>query len=188
MLHSRFAQVLTFPLVAFGLFVANPFVLYFTGLYRLTLEYAVLHELIHAHFDRGRLPVLLAADRPRPAARPLAATRPRALLMVLSMPFHTVLGLTIMQSSDLLGGDWYPSLHLTWADPFDDQKVAGGILWAGGEFVSVTMLARAGRAVDARVRAGGPADRPRAGPARRPLRRSGGSVRSGPRDGTRRPD
>ena len=32
-LHSRVARVLTFPLVAFGLFVANPFVLYFTGLY-----------------------------------------------------------------------------------------------------------------------------------------------------------
>ena len=57
------------------------------------------------------------------------------------MPFHTVLGLTIMQSTTLLGGDWYPSLQLTWADPFDDQVVAGGILWAGGEFVSVTMLA-----------------------------------------------
>jgi hypothetical protein len=25
-------------------------------------------------------------------------------------------------------------------DPFDDQVTAGGILWAGGEIVSVTML------------------------------------------------
>jgi putative membrane protein len=57
------------------------------------------------------------------------------------VPFHTVLGLTIMQSSTLIGGDWYPSLHLGWADPFADQQVAGGILWAGGEFVSITMLA-----------------------------------------------
>jgi putative copper resistance protein D len=45
-----------------------------------------------------------------------------------------------MQSRTLLGGDWYPNLGLDWADPFDDQKVAGGILWAGGEVVSVTML------------------------------------------------
>ena len=60
--------------------------------------------------------------------------------MVLSVPFHTVLGLTIMQSKTLLGGDWYPNLHLAWSDPWNDQVTAGGILWAGGEIVSVTML------------------------------------------------
>jgi putative copper resistance protein D len=60
--------------------------------------------------------------------------------MVLSVPFHTVLGLTIMQSKTLLGGDWYPALRLSWIAPFEDQKIAGGILWAGGEVVSVTML------------------------------------------------
>jgi cytochrome c oxidase assembly factor CtaG len=56
------------------------------------------------------------------------------------VPFHTVLGLTIMQSRTLLGGDWYPNLHLAWSNPWNDQVVAGGILWAGGEIVSVTML------------------------------------------------
>jgi putative membrane protein len=64
----------------------------------------------------------------------------RALLMFLSTPFHTVLGLTVMQSTQLLGGDWYPALGLSWANPFDDQRLAGGILWAGGEFVAVGML------------------------------------------------
>jgi len=138
-LHSRAAGVLTFPLVAFGIFVANPFVLYFTGLYRATLEHVWLHELIHVHFIiTGCLFFwpLLGLD-PLPNRWPYPA---RALLMVLSVPFHTVLGLTIMQSKTLLGGDWYPNLHLTWSDPWNDQVVAGGILWAGGEIVSVTML------------------------------------------------
>src|ERR1700754_1569987 len=44
-LHSGPVRVLTFPLVAFAFFVATPFILYFTGLYRLTLEHAWLHEL-----------------------------------------------------------------------------------------------------------------------------------------------
>src|SRR5690349_1351627 len=138
-LHSRFVGVLTFPLVAFGIFVANPFVLYFTGLYRATLEHAWLHELVHVHFIvTGCLFFwpLLGLD-PLPNRWPYPA---RALLMVLSVPFHTVLGLTIMQSKTLLGGDWYPNLHLAWSDPWNDQVVAGGILWAGGEIVSVTML------------------------------------------------
>jgi putative copper resistance protein D len=139
-LHSRVAKVLAFPLVAYALFVATPFILYFTGLYRLTLANAWLHELVHAHFVAvGCLFFwpLLGLD-PLPGRWPYPG---RALLMVLSTPFHAVLGLTIMQSRDLLGGDWYPNLHLSWADPHTDQVLAGGILWAGGEFVSVTMLA-----------------------------------------------
>jgi putative copper resistance protein D len=139
-LHSRLARVLAFPLVAYAIFVVNPFALYFTGLYRLTLEHELLHELVHAHFVlTGCLFFwpLVGLD-PLPGRWPYPA---RALLMVLSVPFHTVLGLTIMQSSTLLGGDWYPSLHLAWADPATDQQVAGGVLWAGGELVSVTMLA-----------------------------------------------
>ncbi|GAA4599732.1 hypothetical protein GCM10023107_49490 [Actinoplanes octamycinicus] len=137
--HSRYVRVLTFPLVAFGLFIANPFVLYFTGLYRQTLEHAWLHEFIHIHFMvTGCLFFwpLLGLD-PLPNRWPYPG---RALLMVLSVPFHTVLGLTIMQQQELLGGDWYPNLHLAWMDPHSDQVTAGGILWAGGEIVSVTML------------------------------------------------
>jgi putative copper resistance protein D len=138
-LHSRVAAVLTFPLVAFGLFVANPFALYFTGLYEQTLRHEWLHEFMHAHFIvTGCLFFwpLLGRD-PLPGRWPYPA---RALLMVLSVPFHTVLGLTIMQQKTLVGGDWYPSLGLSWADPWADQVTAGGVLWAGGELVSVTML------------------------------------------------
>jgi putative membrane protein len=139
-LHSRPVRVLTFPLVAYAFFVVTPFVLYFSDLYRLALANEVVHELVHAHFIAvGCLFFwpLLGVD-PLPGRWPYPG---RALLMFLSTPFHTVLGLTIMQSSSLLGGDWYPALRLGWADPWADQRVAGGILWAGGEVVSVTMLA-----------------------------------------------
>ena len=138
-LHSRVVRVLSFPLVAYGLFVANPFILYFTGLYRQSLEHAWLHEWVHVHFViTGCLFFwpLVGLD-PLPNRWPYPG---RALLMLLSVPFHTVLGLTIMQGRTLLGGDYYPSLHLTWSDPWRDQVVAGGILWAGGEVVSITML------------------------------------------------
>lgn len=139
-LHSRVARVLANPLVAYALFVFTPFALYFSGLYELTVRNEWVHELVHAHFILvGCLFFwpLLGAD-PLPGRWPYPA---RALLMVLSTPFHAVLGLTIMQSTTLLGGDWYPSLGLDWTDPFEDQKLAGGILWAGGEAVSITMLA-----------------------------------------------
>ncbi len=138
-LHSRVAQFFTFPIVSFGLFVASPFVLYFSGLYRASLENAWLHEFVHLHF----VVVGCLFFWPLIGIDPLPGRMPyplRALLMFLSTPFHTVLGLTVMQSSGLIGGDWYPALELGWADPFVDQRIAGGILWAGGEFVAVTML------------------------------------------------
>ncbi|WP_203903947.1 cytochrome c oxidase assembly protein [Virgisporangium aliadipatigenens] len=138
--HSRVARVLAHPLVAFAFFTATPFVLYFSGLYELTLRHEFAHELAHAHF----IAVGCLFFWPLVGVDPLPGRWPypgRALLMVLSTPIHAVLGLTIMQSATLLGGDWYPSLGLEWADHFADQKLAGGILWAGGEAVSVIMLA-----------------------------------------------
>jgi putative copper resistance protein D len=139
-LHSVPVRVLTFPLVAFGLFVVTPFALYFTDLYRLSLANGLVHEWLHLHFivAGGLFFWPLVGLDPLPGRWPHPG---RALLMLLSVPFHTVLGLTIMQSSTLIGGDWYPSLGLAWADPVADQRLAGGVLWAGGEAVSVTMLA-----------------------------------------------
>jgi putative membrane protein len=138
-LHSRIAKFFTFPLVSFTMFIASPFVLYFSGLYRLSLESPVVHELVHIHLIAvGCLffwPLIGLDPVPGKVSYPL-----RALLMFLSTPFHTVLGLTVMQSANLLAGDWYPSLGLDWADPYADQRLAGGILWAGGEAVAVAML------------------------------------------------
>ncbi|HEX5596366.1 MAG TPA: cytochrome c oxidase assembly protein [Micromonosporaceae bacterium] len=139
LLRSRVARVLFFPLFAYGLFVVTPFALYFTDLYRVTLENAFAREMMGVHFIvTGCLFFwpLVGID-PLPSRWHYPA---RALLMLLSVPFHTVLGLTIMQGSTLLGGDWYPALQLGWADPWVDQKIAGGILWASGELVSVIML------------------------------------------------
>jgi putative membrane protein len=138
-LHARPVKVLMSPLVAFAIFVVNPFALYFTGLYRLSLENAFVHEWVHIHF------VLVGClfFWPLVGLDPLPGRWPypgRVLLMLLMVPFHTVLGLTIMQSETLLGGDWYPSLGLAWTDPAADQRLAGGILWTGGELVSVVVL------------------------------------------------
>jgi putative copper resistance protein D len=66
----------------------------------------------------------------------------RLLLIVLTLPFHAFLGVTIMGQEDLIGGSWYPSLPMDWLpDPVADQQVAGGILWASGDLVGLVFLA-----------------------------------------------
>jgi putative copper resistance protein D len=139
LLHSGLAKVLAFPLVSYAIFVGSPFLLYFTDLYRQSLAHPWLHEIVHAHFILSGCLFfwpLLGLD-PLPGRWPYPG---RALLMLLSTPFHAVLGLTIMDGHTPIAGGWYQSLHLSWVDAAADQQLAGGILWAGGEIVSVVML------------------------------------------------
>jgi putative copper resistance protein D len=67
------------------------------------------------------------------------------LLVVLTLPFHAFLGVTIMGEEQLIGGDWYPNLHDgpmgSWLpDPLDDQHLAGGILWGSGDLVALALF------------------------------------------------
>jgi len=139
LLHSRFAKVVTFPLIPFGLFIASPYALYFSGWYEATLDNRALHELLHVHFlVVGCLffwPLIGLDPLPGRAPYPL-----RALMMFLSMPFHAVLGLTIMQSTVLLAADHYRALDLDWVDPMVDQQIGGGLLWGSGDLVALLML------------------------------------------------
>ena len=139
-LHSRVAAVLSFPVVGGAIFVANPFVLYFTGLYEATLRSPVLHDLNHLHFVAvGCLWFwpLLGLD-PMPRRVPYGL---RILAVFATLPFHAFLGVVIMGSTAVLARDWYASLGRSWgAPPIEDQATAGGILWAAGDLVGVAVL------------------------------------------------
>ena len=95
----------------------------------------------------------------------------RMMLLFLTLPFHAFLGVTIMSQQELIGGDWYPSLHasMPWLpDPAADQHLAGGILWASGDLDRVAALRRPVRAVGPCLQPGGTARGPATGPARTP--------------------
>ena len=67
----------------------------------------------------------------------------RLLMLVLTLPFHAFLGVTIMSQSTLIGHDWYPSLHSSYPwlpDPAADQNLAGGILWGSGDLVGISVF------------------------------------------------
>lgn len=141
LLHSRLAKVLGFPPLTFALYVLSPWALYFTGWYDASLNSTYVHEMMHVHLVTvGALffwPIVGVDPLPGRVAHPF-----RVLLTVMTLPFHAFLGVTIMGQSTLLGGDHYPSLHDgpmgSWLpDPFDDQNLAGGILWGAGDLVGV---------------------------------------------------
>lgn len=140
-IHSRVLAVLTFPAVAGVIFVANPFLLYFTGYYEATLRNPLLHDLNHAHFVLiGSLwywPLLGVDPMPRRLAHPL-----RVLAAFLTLPFHAFLGVGMISTDTLIAGDWYLSHDRQWgAGPLRDQQTAGGLLWFSGDVVGLIVFA-----------------------------------------------
>jgi cytochrome c oxidase assembly factor CtaG len=142
-LHSRLGRVLTFPPLTFVLYVISPWALYFSGWYAASLQSPFVHEAMHVHLVVvGSLffwPLLGIDPVPGRVAYPF-----RMLLVLLTLPFHAFLGVTIMSQTELLGGDWYPSLHRTdmaaWLPaPADDQHLAGGLLWSAGDAVGLLL-------------------------------------------------
>lgn len=144
-LHSRAAKVLSFPPLTFTLFIVTPWSLYFTGWYAATLHHNYLHEMTHLHMVVvGCLffwPLMGIDPVPGRIAYPF-----RLLLVVLTLPFHAFMGVTIMSQDTLIGGSWYPELHEgpmgAWLpDPLADQHVAGGILWSSGDLIGLLFFA-----------------------------------------------
>jgi cytochrome c oxidase assembly factor CtaG len=140
-LHSRVARVLTFPPLTFALFIVTPWALYFSGWYPATLHHDYLHEMTHLHMVLvGCLffwPLVGIDPLPGRIAYPF-----RLLLIVLTLPFHAFMGVTIMAQDRLIGGDWYPDLHHgpmgAWLpDPHTDQHLAGGLLWSSGDAIGL---------------------------------------------------
>jgi cytochrome c oxidase assembly factor CtaG len=143
-LHSRAAKVLSFPPLTLMLYVVSPWALYFSGWYPATLDHVWLHELMHVHLVVvGSLffwPIVGIDPLPGRVGYPF-----RMLLVVLTLPFHAFLGVTIMGQDTLLGGDHYEALHRLpgygWLpDPLDDQHLAGGLLWSSGDLVGLLLF------------------------------------------------
>ncbi len=141
-LHSRFAAVMSSPLVPWVLFVSSPFALYFTGWYEATLDNRFLHEMLHMHFlVVGSLffwPLLGVDPVPGRSGHPF-----RMLLVAATLPFHAFLGVAIMSvepdGRGLLAADHYLPLHGL-AESVFQQQLGGGLLWASGDVVGLLFL------------------------------------------------
>jgi putative copper resistance protein D len=144
-LHSRAARVLTFPPLTFALFVLSPWALYFTGWYDASLNSTYVHEMMHVHLVLvGSLffwPLMGIDPIPGRVDYPF-----RVLLVVMTLPFHAFLGVTIMGASTLIGQEWYARIRRgpmgSWLPTAaEDQHLAGGILWAAGDLVGLVFFA-----------------------------------------------
>jgi putative copper resistance protein D len=144
-LHSRVARVLSFAPLAFLLYITSPWALYYTSWYDASLSSAYVHEMMHIHLVAvGALffwPLMGIDPLPGRVGYPF-----RVLLVVMTLPFHAFLGVTIMGQTRLIGEEHYLALREgpmgAWLPPaLEDQHVAGGILWASGDLIGLVFFA-----------------------------------------------
>lgn len=139
-LHSKVARVFTFAPLTLALFIATPFVLYYSPFYEISLRSGFWHAFLHLHFlIIGCLlmwPLVGIDPVPGRISYPL-----RLLMLFLMLPFHAFLGISIMSSTTLIAESWYLAFNRAWPpSPLDDQYLAGGILWASGDALALLML------------------------------------------------
>jgi len=138
--HSRVAAFFVNPAFGWVMFVASPFVLYFSGAYEATLRSDLLHELLHVHFllvGCAFFFPLLGLD-PIPGRMGHAV---RILLVATTLPFHAFLGTSIMGASRLLAEDHYLAVWEGNAQAaLADQNLGGALLWSSGDLVGLVLL------------------------------------------------
>ncbi|ALG11825.1 cytochrome c oxidase assembly protein [Kibdelosporangium phytohabitans] len=141
-LHSRFARVLTNPLIACVLLVGSYYALYLTGLFDQAVRWHWAHLLMNTHFLLvGYLFywTVIGID-PGPRRPPYLG---RLAMLFAVMPFHGFFGVIVMSSQSVIAENFYRSLAVPWiGDLLADQRLGGGIAWASGEIpVLVVVIA-----------------------------------------------
>jgi putative copper resistance protein D len=144
-LHSRPVRVLAFPVVAWVLFAATMYVSHFSPLFDAALESEPVHILEHALYLGSALLFWWPAVGADPA--PWRLPHPaRVLYLFIGMPWSSFLGLAIFSSNTVLYAH-YATLARGWGPtPLEDQQLAGGIMWAGGDALFLIALILAVRA------------------------------------------
>lgn len=138
--HSPISRGLTQPLVAGVLFVGSFYLLYFSGLFGVALDYHWAHLAMNAHFLLVGYVFFWPLIGVDPAPRPLEPLG-RLGLMFASMPFHAFFGVILMSSQTVMGETFYRGLDLPWVDDLlSEQRLGGGIAWASGEVPALIVL------------------------------------------------
>ena len=132
-LHSRYARVITNPVVALALFDGSLFALYFTSLFGGMMQSHQGHLFMSIHFILTGIlffHVIVGVD-PNPRKVPHII---RIVILFAAMSIHAFFSVALMSASTLIDGGYFESLQRPWSlDLLADQRTGGAIGWAMGE-------------------------------------------------------
>jgi putative copper resistance protein D len=140
LLHSRVTTFFSHPVTAFVLFVASPYIVYFTPLFDTLVRYHWGHEFMAIHFLLVGYLFYWAIIGIDPGPRRLPYPGRIGLLFAV-MPFHAFFGVALMTMSSPVGGTFYRSVNLPWLSSIvADQHLGGGIAWSLTELPVIMVI------------------------------------------------
>ncbi|QUR65856.1 cytochrome c oxidase assembly protein [Mycobacterium spongiae] len=140
LMHSRVTAFLSHPITAFILFVASPYVVYFTPLFDTLVRYHWGHEFMAIHFLLVGYLFYWAIIGIDPGPRRLPYPGRIGLLFAV-MPFHAFFGIALMTMTNAVGAVFYRSVNLPWLASIEaDQRLGGGIAWGATELPVIIVI------------------------------------------------
>ncbi|MGH3771573.1 MAG: cytochrome c oxidase assembly protein [Pseudonocardiaceae bacterium] len=138
--HSWVVRMSTHPLIALGMYVASWSVMYSTGLYDVVASSQWAHLAMNTYsllIGYSYYWIVIGID---PVPRRLPQWGKLSLLLA-AIPFQAYFGVSLMNSSTVIGGDFYRSLALPFVpDLLADQHTAGAMVWTLGEIPILVVL------------------------------------------------
>ncbi|MGI8939848.1 MAG: cytochrome c oxidase assembly protein [Iamia sp.] len=140
-LNHPVARAISHPLVAWSLFSLSLFALYFSPLFALSIRDDLVHTGVHLHFLAAGFLFcwsVLAVD----VGQRRVGHAVRLLAVIMTVPFHAILGLALQGGSDMpLGEGVFTPLDASWGSTLTvDQEVAASALWGLGEVWGVVLV------------------------------------------------
>lgn len=140
LVHSKVTALLANPIVAFVLFVASLYAVYFTPIFDTLVRYHWGHELMSVHFLLvGYLFFwgIIGID-PGPRRLPFLG---RLGLLFAVMPFHAFFGIATMTMDTAMGEQFYRFVGLPWLSSIQsDQHLGGAIAWGSSELPVILVV------------------------------------------------
>ena len=142
--HSRPFRLLAHPVVAPVMFAGSLIIFYYSPALDLALRTHSGHVLMTVHFlIVGYLFAwVICGPDPGPRRPPYPL---RLVVLIATMGFHAVIGVSMMGSVEILGQEWFGSLDRPWGRTLAQEQHRGGALaWALGEYpVAILAIAMA---------------------------------------------
>jgi putative copper resistance protein D len=140
LLHSKYSQVVTNPLLVLLIFIVSLYGIYFTSAFAGLMSSHIGHIAMEVHFlITGILfSFLVIGVDPAPRRLPHWA---KLILVLVALSVHAFFALAIMQSTTPIGDTWYSQVQPPWlTNQLDVTYTGGGIAWAIGELPTLMLL------------------------------------------------
>ncbi|MEY3388129.1 MAG: hypothetical protein RI944_902 [Actinomycetota bacterium] len=140
LINSNYLKIASHPIIAFFIFAAGTWALYFSPLLTVLMRSHLGHLFMDAHFVLAGYLFFWLIIGKDPAPRNIPDVLKLGIVFAAAV-FHGIFGFITYSSQTSLGGGWFSEIKPNWLEnPIADQQLGGGIAWGFGEIPTIIVL------------------------------------------------